>query len=315
MTRRCAFQISRASGAGLIAVAVLGTLCGCQNGNREIQLLDPMPMAEVIARVNANNQQLDLTLRAVGGHARGQITDTDGSRRRFDLDAKLLVRPPRCLRLDLTTLLESQLLFGSNPTKYWVVQPAARAITYGRHDTLVVPDAGDLIIRPDLFVEALGLNPLPTYTLGDTGPMQRITDEHQQLLFLDYDDDGQGFVAKEYWISRTDPPHVTRMIFRDTAGRIALDSQISGYRRVGGSTGPWLPHRVRLTAPATDSWLEFTTWGWKLMPEVGSDHPSFEFPLDRGERFERIVDLDVELDRLHHPFTEEEQLQQLIAPE
>lgn len=288
-------------------------LTGCPPHPRGALVHDPEPMSKLIARVNANGAQVADTLKAVGGHARGQFTDTDGSKRRFDLDANLLVHPPRCLRLDLKALLESQLVFGSNPTKYWVVQPSARALSYGRHDTMLVPNAGDLIIRPDLFVEALGLNALPTETVGDAGPMQRVTGEYQQLLFLDYTPEGQGYVAKEYWVTRYDPQLVTRIVFRDPLGRVALESIISGYRRLDAD-GPYLPHRVRIVAPATQSWLEFSAWGWKSMPNVDLDHPAFTFPLDRGESFERIVDLDVELDQIHHPITEEEQIRQLLTP-
>jgi len=301
-------------GGSLVSAVALTVLCGCPDPGQTIKLHEPLALADAVALVNRNNEPLSVTLKAVGGHARGQITDTDGSVRRFDFDAALLVKAPRCLRLDMTALLESQIVFGSNPTRYWVVQPAARALSYGRHDTRIVPNANDLIIRPDLFVEALGLNLLDTDTAGDTGPVLRNTDEHQQLLYLDYDDNQQGYIAKEYWISRRDPQVITRIVFRDTAGRVALDSQIDRYRRIGDAGGPLVPHRIRLVAPATRSWLEFTAWGWKQMPDIGPEHPAFVFPLERGEKFEQIVDLDVELDKLHNPFTEEERLQQLIAP-
>jgi len=296
-----------------MAAALLTCLCGCPPRTTNNIVLEPVPMADLITKVNANHAKVTATLKAVGGHARGVFTDTDGSKRRFDLDAALLVRPPRDLRLDLKALLESQLVFGSNATKYWVEQPGAHALSYGRHDTMLVPNAGDLIIRPDLFVEALGLTPLPSETAGDGGPFQRITKPYQELLFIDYQENGQGYIAKEYWVSRREPQLVARIVFRDTLGRIALESEISDYRRLGDD-GPYLPHRVRLSAPVTGSWLEFTAWGWKLMPNVGPDHPAFTFPLDRGAQFERIVDLDVELDQMHHPFTEEEQLQQLLTP-
>jgi hypothetical protein len=296
-----------------IAAAALTALCGCPPHHAELQVHAPLSLPDAVELINANHRLLNSTLKAVGGHARGQIVDTDGKVRHFDLDAALLVKPPRCLRLDLKALLESQLVFGSNATKYWVVQPAADALSYGRHDARLVPRAGDLIIRPDLLVEALGLNPLPTDTLGDAGPIQRITPEYQQLLFLAYEESGQGYIAKEYWISRRDPQLVTRIIFRDPSGQVALDSQIGNYRR-SGPDEPLLPRHIRMSVPASRCWLEFTTWNWKPMAEVSADHPAFAFPLERGETFERIVDLDVELDQLHHPFTDEERLRQLLTP-
>lgn len=298
----------------LVAGLALATLTGCPPQGPGTRIHDPLPMDQAIARINANCAQRTTALKAVGGHARGKLIDEDRRARHFDLDASLLVLPPRCLRLDLKALLESQLVFGSNPERYWVEQPGIRALTYGRHDSAVVPEADELVIRPDLFVEAMGLGAIPSTTSDGSSPIQRITENYQQLLFTEYDEDGKGYIAKEYWISRSDPQLLARIVFRDRDGETALDSQISQYRKTDGD-GPLLPHRIELVSPTTSNWLVFTTWGWKAMPDVTEAHPAFVFPLDRGEAFDQITDLDVELDKLHNPFTDEELLRQLTAPQ
>ncbi len=295
----------------LLAAGFAAAAAGCRPDRTALEPLPVLPMADAIDRVNANHARLVGTAQARGGHARGHFTDTDGARRSFDLDAKLLVHPPRCLRLDLKALLESQLVFGSNPEKYWVVQPNVKALTYGRHSRDVIPDADDLIIRPDLLVEALGLNLLPEQTIGDAGPVQRIVGDHQQLIFLAYDESLQGYIAKEYWLSRHEPRLVDRIVFRDPEGKLVMASELSRYRPVGDD-GLLLPHRVEITWPATDGRMLFTASGWKILPQVDESHPGFAFPLDRGATFDRIVDVDVELDAIHHPLSEREKLERLL---
>jgi hypothetical protein len=45
----------------------------------------------------------------------------------------------------------------------------------------------------------------------------------------------------------------------------------------------------------------FTTRGWKILPEVDASHPGFGFPLDRGESFSDVIDVDDELMRRSLP--------------
>ena len=254
-----------------------------------------MPMADAIEIVNRNSTRLQVTLKARAGHAQGYFTEANGKKRNFDLDAALLLRTPRFMRLSLSAFGKTQLVFGSNAEKYWMVQPPANALTWGRHDRAVDPQATDLILRPDLLVEALGIAPLPEETAGESGPVQRITPEYQQLFFIDYDEYSQGYIRKEYWLSRYEPQLVARIIFRDMMGRTVMDSRLSQYKPIGRD-GPLLPHRIEMRWPATDNYMLFTARGWKLLPDVDETHPGFQFPLDRGATFKHIVDIDVELD-------------------
>jgi hypothetical protein len=200
------------------------------------------------------------------------------------------------------------MLFGSNEERYWlVVKPEIDTLWWGRHDPAVPPRAEDLTFRPDLIVEALGLNPLPAQSAKVVGPAQRITKEHQQLLFWDYDDQSRGYVAKEYWLSGYGLRLVDRIIFRDPMGRMVMDTHLSDYRPIG-EDGPVVAHRVEVDWPASDSRMVFTTSGWKVLPEVDATHPGFTFPLELDESFTRIVDIDTELDNIHNPLRPSEYL-------
>ena len=139
--------------AALLAAAVF--MCaGCPPVD-SIEMLDPLPLADAVELVNHNSTALQTTLRAKAGHARGQFTERDGGIRKFDIDAALLVRPPRCLRLDLSTFGDSQLIVGSNPTRYWLVQPGNDTLVWGRHDQPRDWQMDDLPVRPDHGVRQL----------------------------------------------------------------------------------------------------------------------------------------------------------------
>jgi hypothetical protein len=278
----------------------LVTVTGCPGDRQrpfppEPQVLPPVSLAVAVNALNDNTARLQGTIQARNGHARGYFTDRDRRTRNYDLDAALLIYPPRCLRMDLAMLGKSQLVFGSNETRYWVVQPGSRALSWGRHDQTTQPKAGDLLIRPDLLVEAVGFNTLPADTLGAKGPLLRNAAGHQEIIYLDYDNDGQGFITKEYWISRSLPRVLERIVFRDSAGTVAMDSRLSEYKPIEGG-GAVLPHRIQIDWPATKSRMLFTAGGWRLLPDVPKDAPSFIFPLDRGDKFDQIVDVDVELE-------------------
>jgi hypothetical protein len=255
--------------------------------------LPPLPLAEAVNLINRQNENLQATIQARAGHARGFFHDRQGRKRSYDLDAAVLIHPPRGLRMDLSMLGKSQLVFGSNEDRYWVIHPSAKVLSHGRHDRLVPPKIGDLPVRPDLLVEAIGFNTLSTDTAGAYGPVARVDEpDYQQLLFLEYNDAGQAYIAREYWIALRPPRAIERIVFRDANGKIMMDSKLSEYRRIEG--GPPMPHRIEISWPANRSEMLFTTSTWRMLPDVGLNAPSFTFPLDRGEEFERIIDLDEE---------------------
>ena len=51
-------------------------------------------MQDAVSLVNNNNRGLQLTIKSRGGFARCRFTDQDGSKRRFDVDANLIMPVP-----------------------------------------------------------------------------------------------------------------------------------------------------------------------------------------------------------------------------
>ncbi len=247
-------------------------VCGCPQP-RPAPIFTPM--AEAIHLIETNASKVHSALRARGS-ARGYFLDDRGVRRRYDLEAKLLVRPPDHLRFVMEHALSGdELRVGMNPTKWWmwVRRPREQAIEGRRGDE--EPNlAGNIPVHADQLVEALGLNRLANHRFA-----QRVVDDYQQLLSIS--EDGERDVIEcEYWLDRQPPRLIRRIVFRDREGRITLSSWLDQYRPI--STGAMLPHLVRLRWPAQGAEMEFHIDRWREDDSLTDDHPAFVAPSDRA---------------------------------
>jgi hypothetical protein len=260
-----------------------------------LKLGPAVPIQQAVGLVNRNCERLITGLQALGS-ARGHFVDDNGTRRAFDCDANLLVLAPRHLRLDLTSLGQTQVLFGSNDEFYWLhVKPEVDTYWFGRYAELSDLDFGGIPIRPDMVVESLGINGLPEDTTGTAGPFQRVADDHQELLFVRYDRDGQGLIYKEYWLDRREPRLIGRILFRDAMGRVLMRSRLSDYRRLEGQ-GPLIAHRIDVDWPKDDAELHLKVRRWSVRLELTPKHRAFRPPHLRGKTFKRMIDIDKQRD-------------------
>ncbi|MHC4093162.1 MAG: hypothetical protein ACYSVY_23325 [Planctomycetota bacterium] len=276
----------------LAATLVLACVAGCPPPARRMG--DPIPIHQAIAIANANTAQVTTCLKAEGSAA-GYFTLADGGRHHFDFRAVLFVTTPRHLYLTLKSGLGTQeLLIGSNEEQYWLhVKRDDDTYRFGTHAALGNDLESFLPLRPDMVIEALGLNGLPETTAGASGPVQRIVDEHQQLIFLSFTSTGQGIIRKEYWLDRYEPRLIRRILFRDGMGRVIMDSCLDDCKAMGGD-GPLVARRIRIEWPLDGGMIDFRIRRWEPRPERGLDHPAFVAPHERGLKFTHMIDLDAD---------------------
>jgi len=278
---------------GLGAAALLALLAsGCPPPPRpESPLFPVVPMEEAVRRVNENCRGLDTGLQALGT-ARLRFVDDEGRTRTFDLDANLLTIAPRHLRLDFHALGQTQVLFGSNERTYWLhVKPEIDTYWHGSYGRDAPSVAGGIPIRPDMIVEALGINPIPVGTNGAEAPLPRVEGEYQQLLFVAQDAQGRGSIYKEYWLSRREPRLVAQILFRDSEGEVLMRSRLADYARLGDG-GPWLARRIDVDWPARSGELHMRVRTWQFKPQITPEFRAFEAPHERGKTFGKMVDID-----------------------
>lgn len=285
--------MSRFRAAALVTAGalLLGCPIGCRQPDRPI--LAVIPISQAVNLVNRNDNLITTCLKAEGSAA-GHFTDQAGRRRTVDLRAVLQVIAPRHLYLTLKSGLGTEeMLVGSNQEQYWLhVRRDDDTYRHGTHAAGAPAMDAPLPLRPDLLIEALGLNPLPTDTTGPDGPVQRIVAEHQQLIFLTYAANGQGLIRKEYWLDRREPRLIRRIIFRDAMGQVVMDSQLSDHGHLAGaSDGPLLPGRVRVEWPLDGGLLDFRIHRWSTN-DRRPDHPAFVAPHDRGLTYTQMIDMD-----------------------
>ncbi len=279
----------------VVAACVLFTgLPGCPpEGPRQPEMGPIIPLPDAIVTVNANNQAFAGGLQGTG-IARGHFKDRDGKRRSFDCDAKLLVIPPFHLRLDLQNLGQSQVLFGSNDEMYWLhIVPEIDTYWWGHYAALNKADTDGLAIRPDMVVEALGIQQMVSDTRGTAGPFQRVVGEYQQWLFVVYDEKGQGVLHKEYWVRRAEPRVIEQILFRDHLGRLIMRSSLSDYRPFGEG-GSWIAHRADVDWPLEDGHMRLSVRNWSTNPKLTPEARAFIAPHERGKTFRRTICIDDE---------------------
>ena len=271
------------------AALLLILLAGCPPPAERVP--EPIAMHQAVAIVNANTTQLTTCLKATGSVS-GQFVLEDGRPQSFDLRGVVQVLPPRHMYGTLKSGLGTEeLLMGSNDQRYWLYTKRDDTYRTGTYAGLADGLEAPMPLRPDMLIEALGLNPLPEMTVGAAGPVQRIVDSYQQLIFLAYTQKGQGIIHKEYWLDRHEPRLVRRILFRDGIGRVVMDSILDDYRALHPG-GPMLPRRVRVQWPLQDAVLDFRIHTWKPMPDRTPSHPAFVAPHQRGQDYPHMIDLD-----------------------
>ena len=253
--------------------------------------LDPMPIDETIRAVNDNLPGAQAGLKA-RGRVTVDVTDASGARHRRFLDGTLLIIPPRHVRFDMTVLGKTQILLGSNADAFWFyLRQDEGTLRWGHHDRARHSQPAGMPIRPDMIIEALGLSRLDRETAGPRGPVQRIEPQYQQLLYLDHDEVGQGYIEKEYWIERVPDGRPRRILFRDPIGQVVMQSQLDDYRPIR-TGGPQLPTAVTIQWPLERGGLTFHVRGWEFEPRLTSEAAAFVLPHRLGIEYPTVICVD-----------------------
>ncbi len=261
------------SSLAIVTVLFIG---GCPPPER-IEPFDPVPMRQALHVLNENAAAIQGTLRATGS-VDGFFTDEGGRKRRFHVDGVLFFLSPSFLRFDLKKFGNRQVLFGSNDVAYWVFMKDGESWYCGDHDApgRLPPNVP---VKPAQLVDALGLNPVPIRA-GDArlhSPIQRVTESHQQVLFLEYNETGRLIVEKEYWLDRYPPRLVRRVVFRDGDGVVEMDSRLDDYGPLK-TGGPLLPRVMTADWPQARAQIRFRIDKWKRFEQIKQDAIQFKIP-------------------------------------
>jgi len=287
--KRCLNYGSQASGIYLFLVLSLVFLTGC---NHDKGPRANFTMVKALAVINENNLAISAHPWRLSGAGRygGEFVDSDGKRQAIsNKKFKLSAVYPNHLSFKAGHLPETNTLFevGSNETECWVWEQ------YLKEDVLRISaratlnnSSGQLLIQPDTFIEALGIQLLNPDTSGPSGPRYRVVADYHQMIFEETMSNGQAVIHKEYWVSRYKPHLIERVQYRDAEGRVIMEAQLSDYQPLDNN--PVLVAReIQLDWPERGWKLNLAFERLKLYENI--DHQSFIQPEERARLNPRLA--------------------------
>ncbi len=262
-----------------------------------------LSMSELISRVNANNRRLD-SLWASGYFeaVAKRSPDDRGTVINGTLNVQHL--KPNSLRLKGEKDIFNDVLdLGTDGENIWLRVPSEGVIYTGTDGRLDPRKTSGLPIRPDLILQVLGVNLLPTDLTAFPAPTLRINPDGRvhMVAFIEPAVLGEQRlkVSREVWYDvpsdPDQPPVPQKVILSDDAGLPVLVATLLRHEPVGGDGGPLVATRYLLYFPQTKGKMRIDLD--KLLFSVdarrGPDIPNVRsFRFDASQYPERVESLD-----------------------
>ena len=244
---------------------------------------------------------LNQPLWSQGVSVTARFKDDKGREHTYNLEGSFLFRKPHNLRLDLRPSVGDPVMqIGSNDQDYWIwIEPEIKAMRWGRYRHVGKPCADQLTVRPDQLGPALGLAGLPDTDDGLIGPARKYGRTHDILYYLRQKPGGEYILEQEYWIDRSPPYMIRRVLYRDTFGQDVMSSLLDDYRPAWEG-GPLIAHTVSIIWPKKDGQLTMWIGATKAMPPEKVGPKAFLRPqkADLPSGIERIIQVDADCDAL-----------------
>jgi hypothetical protein len=237
-------------------------LIGCTNKAVEEDvappLREPVPLGDLVERINANNEQLpSLWAR---GYFETIIKESPEQQGNF-VNGQIIVQhlKPGMLRAKAEKAAIGDLFdFGTDGDVLFIRLPQEDQLFLGTVGNLDPDKTQGLPIRPDLVLQVLGVNLLPTDLTQFPAPTLRYDPDGDlhRVAFVEPATTGQPrlTVTKEVWyaVSSDGPPRPVRVILNDEAGRPVLSATLRNHQPIGdGDDAPLIATRFLLFFPET----------------------------------------------------------------
>ena len=216
-----------------------------------------MPIEQVVAGVNANAEQIP-TLRG-GGSFEAWIKDNDKTHF-VNGEVTLLYSQPRSLRLIGKKDIAGQVFeIGSNEERYWVIIRGDEDTMWtGTFANIDHVDPKQIPVQPDLLLEVLGVQPIPTNLLQQPVPVMRFNNDSDSYMLVWTIKLADKWAAqKEIWYDRATLLPKLVLLF-DENGRVILRAYLANHKPVEVENSP------------REKWPKVATSYRLLFPESGS---------------------------------------------
>jgi hypothetical protein len=285
------------------ALAVV-LLAGCRSGSMaptpKAYFGPTEPMADVVKAINANNSQIP-TLWA-DPYFEATIVDEKGHSHTVNGDAILVYQSPRQLRLKATKAVKTVFDIGSDGESYWMTVPQEEKMWWGHLKNAGKPCAQNLEVRPDLFVEVLGISEINSDFLAEPAPTMRFNNDSDVYMFVwNYRGADRWIAQKEIWYDRkTKLPE--KVLLFDANGRIVLRANLMNHRQielenVPQNQRPLIATEYKLFFPESGSTMHFWLYEKHTEHTIALEHNgapnrlSFKIPL-QAPGVDQVIQLD-----------------------
>ena len=265
-------------------------------------ITDPLTLPQIVERLNANTGRLPSLW------ARGLLDATLYESRGADpltvasADVYVQHLKPEALRLKVEKVGVGDVLdLGTDGDNLWLLLPRDKVLYTGTSGRLDPRKTEGLPVRPDLLLQVLGVNDLPTDLLAEPAPTLRVNPDLGVYMLTFVEPATLGVprltVSKEVWLDG-DTLLPRKVILYDEAGRVALRADVGGHVEVptkDDSPGAKVATVYDLYFPETLSAMRFELQEVKRRhrgaPRAGTFTPRFDrydlrdrFSLDRDDR-------------------------------
>jgi len=219
----------------ILALFIGASTLGCRpiiEQNKPIGYFGPTEsITEVIAAVNANNEQLK-TLAASGSFE--LWFKQDNKTEYVNGTLKMAYAFPQSLRMFGDKDLAGRIFeIGSNDERYWfTVYKGESTMWTGAYANINSVDPRRIPIRPDLVLEVLGIQPIPTNLLQSPVPVLRFNnDADAYMIVWSLKLQDRWIAQKEVWYDRkTKLPKLVNLFDED--GRIVVRAYLINHEPV-----------------------------------------------------------------------------------
>jgi hypothetical protein len=282
-----------------LSVFIGGLISGCgaapKNFSPAGYFGPTLAMSRVVAQINANNEQIS-TLRGAGSFE-AWIKD-EGKTHFVNGEVTLLYSQPRSMRLIGKKDIAGQVFeIGSNEEQYWVIIRGDQDTMWtGTFANISRIDPARIPVRPDLVLEVLGVEPIPSDFLREPAPVMRFNNDSDAYMFLWSVKSADRWIAqKEIWYDRATLLPKLVLLF-DENGRIVLRAYLSNYKaveveNVAKEKWPKAASRYEILFADTGSKMSISLDDVALKRNNAPNARSFIFPGDKAG-VSRVIQID-----------------------
>ena len=162
-------------------------------------------------------------------------------------------------------VFEDAFVIGSNQAEYWLASEVGKFAMWGLHANIGKDCVEQVVLDPELFLEFVGLQTVPTDGDGSTYVMYHVTDEDNIIQYAVMTDEGMRLYRQIVVDRRTNLPRgVTGY---DSAGLEFMRSELKNYKPVKPLDDVMLPADILLSWPGAESFIHLKIGWYKVDTE------------------------------------------------